>query len=211
MSDTLIATFLGGVFALVGQISAIYISNFKESLKFKQKKFQSKRDSLTEVYQSLISTINSYPNQSPIDVLENIEHGPGYSFERFETTLKSLDFQIEDYRSQLNNLKNKNVQKSNIELKISNREYAKKSIIEIQDAYFKARDDYKSFSESGKPIFIIYAGKDVRIALDNFERIMHNIFISGYPTQDVNDSSVNKIDIARNNLINSIRNDLGNK
>ncbi|GIP34568.1 hypothetical protein [Paenibacillus sp. J2TS4] len=105
MSDTLIAAFLGAVITLIGQISTVYISNFKENLRFKQKEFQSKRDNLSEVYQALISAINSYPNESPVDVLGNIKHGPGYSFERFETTLKSLDFQIEDYRSQLNNPK----------------------------------------------------------------------------------------------------------
>src|SRR5699024_11491952 len=59
----------------------------------------SKREKLNDVYQSLISAINSYPNESPVDVLDNIKHGPGYSFERFESTLRSLDFQIEDYRN----------------------------------------------------------------------------------------------------------------
>ncbi|GGG31837.1 hypothetical protein GCM10007425_28120 [Lysinibacillus alkalisoli] len=211
MSDTLIAAFLGAIITLIGQISTVYISNFKENLKFKQKEFQSKRDNLSEVYQALISAINSYPNESPADVLGNIKHGPGYSFERFETTLKSLDFQIEDYRSQLNNLKNSYEQKNDIELKISNREYAKKRIIEIQDEYFKARDNYKSFSESGKSIFTLYAGQDVRNALVSFEVIIHNVFISGYPAREGNDPLENNIDIARNNLIDSIRNDLGNK
>lgn len=169
------------------------------------------RVTFISVYKALISAINSYPNESPVDVLGDIKHGPGYSFERFETTLKSLDFQIEDYRSQLNNSKNSYEQKKDIELKISNREYAKKRIIEIQDNYFKARDNYKFFSETGKSIFTLYEGPDVRNALVSFEVIRDNVFISGYPARNRNDPLENNIDIARNNLIDSIRNDLGNK
>jgi hypothetical protein len=209
MSDTLIAAFLGAVITLIGQISAVYISNFKENLRFKQKEFQSKRDNLSEVYQALISAINSYPNESPVDVLGNIKYAPGYSFESFEITLKSLDFQIEDYGQELNNPQISYEQKNDIELKISNREYAKKRIIEIQHEYCKAQDNYKSFSESGKYIFNLYAGQDVRNALVSFEVIIHNVFISGYPAGDKTDPLENNIDIARNNLIDNMRNDLG--
>src|SRR5699024_11262114 len=84
---------------LIGRIFTAFISIFRENLRFKQKEFQAKREKLNDVYQSLISAINSYPNESPVDVLDNIKHVPGYSFESFESTLSSLDFQIEDYRN----------------------------------------------------------------------------------------------------------------
>jgi|SRR5699024_3064494 len=196
---------------LIGRIFTAFISIFRENLRFKQKEFQAKREKLNDVYQSLISAINSYPNESPVDVLDNIKHGPGYSFERFESTLRSLDFQIEDYRNQLNNPRISYEQKNNIELSISNREYAKKRIIEIRDEYFKAGDNYKSFMKSDKSVFNLYAGQNVRNALVSFEVVKRNVFVSGYPAGDGSDPLKNKIEIARRNLINCMRDDLGIK
>ncbi|GIO25058.1 hypothetical protein J11TS1_36390 [Oceanobacillus sp. J11TS1] len=37
----------------------------------------------------------------------------------------------------------------------------KKRIIEIKDKYYKAQDNYKSFSESGRSIFDPYSGQNV--------------------------------------------------
>lgn len=211
MSETLIAALLGSIFTLIGQISNIYFSKLKVDSNLRQKETQSKRDNLTEVYHSLISTINFYPNESPSDVLSNIEYAPVYSLENFETMLISLEIQIEDYKNQLDNLDNNFEQKNDLQVRISNREYAKKRIIRIQDEYYKARDKYKSFSESGKSIFDLYAGQNVRNALINFDVIIHNVFISGSPAGDGDDPLENDIDLARKNIIDSMRSDLESK
>jgi hypothetical protein len=196
---------------LIDRIFTACISHFREILRLQQKEFQAKREKLSEVYQSLIFAINSYPNESPEDVLRYIEYSPSYSMERFETTLKSLDFQIEDYRDRLNNPRISYDQKNDIELEISNREHAKKKIINIQESYFKAQSNYKSFIESHKSVFYLYAGQDVKNALVRFDVAKHNVFISGYPAGDGSDPLKNDIDIIRRNLISCMRADLGIK
>lgn len=197
--------------SLIDRIFTACISHFRENLRLQQKEFQAKREKLSEVYQSLIFVINSYPNESPVDILRYIEHSPGYSMEGFEATLKSLDFQIEDYRDRLNNPRISYDQKNDIELEISNREHAKKKIIDIRENYFKAQANYKSFIESHKSVFYLYAGQDVKNALVSFNVVKHNVFVSGYPAGDGSSSLKNDIDIIRRNLISCMRADLGIK
>ena len=72
-----------------------------------------------------------------------------------------------------------------------------------------ARDKYKSFCESNKVVFDLYAGQDVRNCLVKFEVVIHNVFISGHMVGDKDDPINNIIQISRRNLINSIRNDIG--
>jgi hypothetical protein len=42
-----------------------------------------------------------YPNSSPNDSLNHVDYPPNYSMEHFDAILKSLDYQIEDYRKQV--------------------------------------------------------------------------------------------------------------
>ncbi|UZQ49963.1 hypothetical protein [Clostridium kluyveri] len=213
MSEILIAALIGAgatlMVTIITQISTVYISRFKENLEIKQKEFQIKRDNLSGIYKTLTSVINSFPNESPNDVLKNIECSPNYSVENFNAVLKILDYQIEDYRNQLKNVNISYEQKNDIDVQISNREYSKKKISEIRDKYYKARDYYKSFCESDKMIFDLYAGQNVRNALVRFEVVIHNVFISGHSVGDVYDPLNNSIEITRWNLIDSMRNDLG--
>src|SRR5690606_36219816 len=130
-------------------------------------------------YKTLISVINSFPNESPNDVLKYLEYAPGYSHENFNVVLKSLDYQIEDYKNQLKKTNNSYEQINYIQEQILNREYSKKRIIEIRDKYYKARKNFQSFYDSDKMIFDLYAGQDVRNALISLEVVIHNVFISG--------------------------------
>lgn len=214
MSETMVtalvsagATLLVSIITLVVNAS---IDRFKSKLEIQDKMCQSKRRNLNDVYKTLISIVNLYPKSSPNDILKCVEYAPNYSMELFDSVIKSLDYQIEDYEKQLN-IKNIDYQrKSDIETQISNREYSKKKILEIRDAYFDARDKYKSFCETDKVIFDLYAGQEVRNCLVQFEVIIHNIFISGCCVgADADDPLQNCIEICRRDLINSMRYDIG--
>lgn len=99
---------------------------FKSELEIQQKMYQLKRDNLNDVYKALISIVNLYPKSSPNDILKNVEYAPIYSKESFDSVIKSLDYQIEDYKNQLNIDNIDHQRKSDIETQISNREYSKK-------------------------------------------------------------------------------------
>lgn len=69
---------------------------------------------------------------------------------------------MEDYKNQLKNVNINYEQKNDFDVPILNREYSKKKIFEIRDEYYNVRDNYKSFCESNKMIFDLYAGENVR-------------------------------------------------
>lgn len=192
--------------SIITQIINILIEHFKAKLEIQQKEYESKRELLNSVYKELISIVNLYPNESPNDILRYIAGSPNYLMEHFDSVLESLDCQIEDYKKQL---KIGYGQSNDIGVQISNREYAKKEIAKIRDEYFIAQDKYKSFCQSDKVIFDLYAGQDVRNNLVNFELIIHNVFISGRKARDKDDTPNNILQIARNNLVNSMRRDIG--
>lgn len=213
MSDSMITALVsaGGtlIVSIVTLVANAFIERFRNKSEMKQKDYQSKREHLNEVYKELISIINLYPNSSPNDILKYIDYAPNYSMEYFDSILQILDSQIENYKKQLNNKNIKYEERCDIDTQISNREYAKQNIFEIRDEYYTARDKYKSFCESNKVVFDLYAGQDVRNCLVKFEVIIHNVFISGRMAGDKDDPINNIIQISRRNLINSIRNDIG--
>jgi len=213
MSEIMIAALIGAGATLsvtiITQVATVFISKCKSSLEMRQIEYQSKRDNLHEVYKTLISIINLFPNASPNDTLKYVEYAPNYSLEHFDSILKSLDYQIEDYQGQLKISAIDYERKNHIERQISNREYAKKKISKICDDYYKACDKYRVFCESEKVIFDLYAGQHMRNYLIKFEVVIHNVFVSGRSVGDVDDPLYNIISISRRNLINSMRNDIG--
>lgn len=213
MSETMIATLIGSGVTLTITIVTLFINalieKYKCRLAIQQKKYEVKREKLNGIYEKLIDIVNQYPNSSPNDILQHVECAPNYSMESFDAVLNSLDYQIEDYKKQLNKANINYERKNDVGMQISNREYAKKKISEIRDEYYMARDRYKSFCKSEKTIFDLYAGQDVRNCLVEFEVIIHNIFISGQRVGDADDPLNNRIEIIRRKIINSMRNDIG--
>ncbi len=213
MSDAMLAALIsaGGTLlvSIVTLVANAFIERFKSKSEIQQKEYQSKRERLNEVYKELIAIINLYPNSSPNDVLKYVEYAPNYSMENFDSILKSLAYQIEDYKKQLNIANIEYERKNDINEQISSREYAKKEISKIRDEYYAAKDKYKLFCESGKVIFDLYAGQDVRNCLVEFEVIIHNVFISGRRAGDKDDPIDNIIQVSRRNLVNSMRRDIG--
>lgn len=213
MSDAMLAALIsaGGTLlvSIVTLVANAFTERFKSKSEIQQKEYQSKRERLNEVYKELIAIINLYPNSSPNDVLKYVEYAPNYSMENFDSILKSLAYQIEDYKKQLNIANIEYERKNDINEQISNREYAKKEIAKIRDEYYAAKDKYKLFCESGKVIFDLYAGQDVRNCLVEFEVIIHNVFISGRRAGDKDDPINNILQVSRRNLVNSMRRDIG--
>ena len=201
MSETINASVIGAVISAVIKVITTMINtrneNNRNKLLMQQKDMETKREHLDSIYKKLMSIINLYPKLSPNDILKYVEYAPNYSMESFDSVVKSLDYQIDNIDYQ---------RKSDIETQISNREYSKKKILEIRDAYFNARDQYKLFCETDKVIFDLYAGQEVRNCLVQFEVMIHNVFISGHCVgANADDPLQNCVEICRRELINSIR------
>lgn len=213
MSETMIGTLVGSAVTLITTIVTLYINSLIEKhkcqLEIQQKKNEVKRKKLNDIYEKLVDIVNQYPNSSPRDVLLFVDNAPHFAMESFDAVLTSLDYQIEDYKRQLNNVNINYERKIDAETQISNREYAKKKISEIRDAYYMAKDRYKLFCKSDKAVFDLYAGQDVRNCLVEFEVILHNVFISGHSVGAANDPLNNSIEIIRRKIINSMRKDIG--
>lgn len=172
-----------------------------------QKEYQWRRKQLNTVYEKLVSVIEQYPDYSPNDILSDIDFAPHYSMENFDSLLKSLDYQIENYKEQL--LRNCNIEKKyNIDIQIHNREYAKKQIAEMQDKYYKAKELYNSFCKSDMKKFNLYAGQDVKNRLVEFNVLIENVFLSGR-LAECNNPMNSIIKVSKQNLITSMRKDLG--
>lgn len=213
MSDTMIAALIAAGTSLIVTVGTLVanarVEMYKSKSEMRQKGYQSKRECLDEVYKKLISSINLYPNASPNDVLKYVKYPPNYSMETFDSIIKILDFKIEYYKQRLDNTELTYEQKVDIDMEISVIEYSKKRILEIRDKYYYAYNEYKTFCESDKVMFDLYAGQDVKNCLVEFEVVIHNVFIAGYSVGDADDPLKNIIEIKRRNLINSIRNDIG--
>lgn len=213
MSNTVITALIsiGGTLlvSIITQVSNAYIERFRRKLKMQQKENQVKRKHLNEVYIELSSILNLYPYLSPNDILGYIDSVPTYSMENFDSTLRILDYQVEDYKKQLNDINTNYELKNDIDIQISNREYAKGKISEIRDKYYIARGRYKAFCESDKAVFDLYAGQDVRNRLVEFEVVIHNVFKSGCVTKGYDTPKKSVIQVSRRKLIDSMRKDIG--
>ncbi len=213
MSETIIATLIGSGLTLISTMVTLFIKFLIDKhmcqMEIQQKKYEVKREKLNDIYKKLVDIVNQYPNSSPTDVLKYVEYAPNYSMESFDAVLKILDYQIEDYKKQLNNENIDYKKKCDVDVQISNGEYAKKRISQIRDEYYMAKDRYKSFCTSDKAVFDLYAGHDVRNCLVEFDVIIHNVFISGSSVGNAEDPLNNCIEIIRRKIINSMRNDIG--
>ncbi|QUH29731.1 hypothetical protein [Vallitalea guaymasensis] len=213
MSEAMVTVLISaGATVAVSTVTLIvnaYIERFKSKIEIQQNMIKSKRENLSDVYMKLINIINLYPSSSPNDILNYVENPPNYSMEYFDAVLSNISCQVDDYKNQLNNESIGHELKYHIETQISNREYAKKQIIENRDKYFVAKDKYKSFCESDKVTFELYAGQEVRNRLVQFEIVINNVFISGRFAGEDGDPVNNIIHVSRRNLIDSMRFDLG--
>lgn len=184
------------------------IEKDKKQLEVRMQEKQIKNDKLGNIYKELINIVNSYPDRSPNDVLRNIEFAPSYSMEKFESVIEILNIQIEDYKRQLNFEHLKRERRYDIENQISNRECAIKKINKIRDDYFLAEEKYRKFNKEDKASFDLYAGQEVKNKLREFNVVKKNTFISGLYVGEDPDSLNNSINKAREQLIESMRNDL---
>lgn len=197
------------IVTVVTSILNVRTEVFRNKFNTHQKRLETKKENLNNVYRQLISIINLYPSSSPNDILKHIEHAPGYSMEYYDAVLRSLDHQIENFKKQLNTNNINYEQKSHLEIEISNREYAKNKISENKKRYNMAKAEYEKFCKTDKVVFDLYAGQEVRNSLVSFEVVIHNVFISGKSAGEESDPINNLIRASRRSLINSMRSDLG--
>ncbi len=213
MSETIIAALIGAGISIMTTVLTLLVNAFIEKNKVRvevqQKREITKRERLTDVYTDLLSIINSFPRESPNDILKNIEYPPRYSLESFKSIIEILNYQIGDYRRSLEKGNVDLDAKNHIESQIRNREYAIDQMLKIQEEYFNARENYRIFCKNKKMLFDLYAGQDVKNNIVEFEVIIHNVFVSGQSVGDVYDSRDNKIEIIRRRVIDSMRNDIG--
>lgn len=214
MSDTTIASLVGGLLTLLGviitAIITIYTAHLREKREHEQREHQIKRDNLTEVYKNLISAINLFPSISPNDIMNDDEYAPSYSSESFDITLECLDIQIEFEQGVLKNSKLTYDEKNKVETKIANLKYFKKNIIRNKEKYFEAKKELAIFDKEHRKTLSLYAGPKVQVCLYNFEVIIHNVFTSGYRAQMIeNNVSINIISKSRSTLIYALREDIG--
>ncbi len=213
MTETIIAALIGAGISMISTILTLLVTTLIERNRIRteiqQKKEETKRERLTDTYTELVSIINSFPKESPNDILKNIEYPPHYSMESFESIIKILNYQIEDYKRRL---EKENVDldtQNHIESQIENRKYAIKHMSKIQEEYCNARDHYRSFCKTKKMLFDLYAGQDVKNNIVEFEVIINNVFVSGGSAGDIYNPRDNMIETIRRSIIDSMRDDIG--
>lgn len=209
MTETIVGAFIGACITFITTIVNAHIENKKRKVEIEQKHFETKRDKLSNIYENLISIINSYPHGSPNDILECIECPPNYSLESFDSIIMTLEYQIEDYKKKLSNDFIGRDKEQEFEVEVSNREYLIKQIVQIRDDYFNAENKFKEFCKIDKVKFDLYAGQEVKNSLERFRKIKHNIFKSGMRVGDIDDPTNNLIDQVRREIVNCMRNDIG--
>lgn len=177
----------------------------------KEKKIDIKRNKLNSVYEELIKIIEMYPDKSPNDVLQSkslddiLQHldcKPIYKLELFDTVIRTLKVKVENYEKNLNVCNKEKYQKrTDIELLIGEIKNLIEKINEIKENYFKAKSKYESFTQKYNSFLELYAGKEVKENILNFEAVISNVFIAGYKAND-------DIKNCKNNLIESIKSDI---
>lgn len=209
MSSELVGAIIGGIIGVLGTIITQRGSRKVKESEWRQKEYQAKRETLTEVYKSLISIINLFPDESPNDILRNIKYAPNYCLENYDAVFSILDIKFKDYETQISIPNIDYERKNSIRTEISNINYAKEKLAVNKNSYQKAVKEYTSFIDSDKIVFDLYASRNVRSWLVRFEIIIYNVFISGYSVGDPDDPLENTIKIYRRELINAMRKDIG--
>ena len=217
MSETVIITIISSSISVISALLGVFLTQFfnvkNETCRVIEEKqaenLKAKREKLDSVYKKLIRVVNLFPSQTPLDVLNSMDGPPNYNLENFDIVNSILEKQINYYEKLLNDSDNLDFElKNKYEIEINNREYFKSEITLIRDKYKYAQSQYEEFKRNEKMTFELYAGVDVKNNLVNFEILLHNAFIAGRRlNNDV--KKINKLDISRWTLIDSIRNDLG--
>lgn len=213
MKEVVIPALIGAGISIITTALTLLINALIEKNKLQaerqQKREDAKRERLTDIYTEFVSIMNSFPMESPNDILETIEEPPHYSLESFDSVIDALGYQVEEYKRILQNknidLKDKDYFRS----QIVKMEYIQDKLKEIREEYFKARDNYRTFCKDKKMILDLYAGQDVRDNMVDFDILIHGVFISGYGVGSVYDLRENKVEIIRQRVIDSMRKDIG--
>ena len=209
MAESMWIAIIGGAISLISSSITSLVEYWKRKNENSIAVFNVKRAQLSQIYEKLHHIINLFPDISPNDIMRDIEGTPNYNMEQFGIVKMILTRQIDDYNQRIENPNIEFSTKKLLEEKIIQRESALERIQKNESDYYKARKAYQEFCLKDKAHLDIYAGQKVKNCLIEFEVTINNVFISGQLAGMQCDPVDNRINVARNKLIDSFHIDLG--
>ena len=202
MSDQIIGVVIGSAVTLFINIINIAVQNIRDKSYLKQKKMES----LSNIYEQLLSIVYLYPLKSPTDIQEGCVDGVRFSNENFDNVIEQLEIK-EEHNNCLLGKHSKDIELINANELIKN---IKDKVIQNKNQYIYAKDNYYKFCGTYKGILLLYATSEVKQSLEQWETTINNVFIAGHSAIK-NEDQTNQIEFCRNNLIKAVQDNLSIK
>lgn len=164
-----------------------------------------KRDMLKKTYCQLVKILELYPNDTPQNIMFNLQDKPCYGLENFDIIVSILDCKASHYSEKLKIDIFREEEKEQFRCNIAELEYLKETILKNKKKYFEAKVAFEEFIRRNSATIRLYSGLDVQNRLCEFEVAVHNLFISGYY---VDENDYYSMRFVKNRLIDSMRSDL---
>lgn len=205
MSDQIKGVIIGSAVTLFINIINIVVQIIKDKSYLKQKKMES----LSNIYEQLLSIVYLYPLESPTDIQTRCIDGVRFSHENFDNVIKQLEIK-EEHNNCLLEKDSKNIELINANELIKN---IKDKVMQNKNQYIYAKDNYYKFCGTYKGILLLYATSEVKQSLEQWEITINNVFIAGHSAISAieNENQVNQIEFCRNNLIKAVQDNLSIK
>jgi hypothetical protein len=120
-----------------------------------------------------------------------------------------LTYKIEDCEDTLKRSNPDLKEKYQIETEIENIKYCITKIEQNKNDYSNAKVEYNKFCSYDKQIIDLYAGRNVRNSMVEFDVVLSNLFIAGFDFEDEFNPEKNVMDEARRKVISAMRDDIG--
>ena len=202
MSDQIKGVIIGSAVTLFINIINIVVQIIKDKSYLKQKK----RESLSNIYEQLLSIVHLYPLESPTDIQKRCIDGVRFSHENFDNVIEQLEIK-EEHINRLLEKDSKDIELINANELIKN---IKDKVMQNKNQYTYAKDNYYKFCGTYKGILLLYATSEVKQSLEQWETTINNVFIAGYSAIK-NEDQISQIELCRNNLIKAVQDNLSIK
>ena len=164
-----------------------------------------KRDMLKKIYCQLVKILELYPNDTPQNIMFNLQDKPCYRLENFDIIVSILDSKASHYSEKLKIDIFREEEKEQFRCNIAEFEHLKESMLKNKRQYFEAKVAYEEFTKINRAKIRLYSSIDVQNRLCEFEVAVHNLFISGYY---VDENDYYSMSFVKSRLIDSMRSDL---
>lgn len=202
MSDQIKGVIIGSAVTLFINIINIVVQIIKDKSYLKQKKMES----LSNIYEQLLSIVHLYPLESPTDIQKRCIDGVRFSHENFDNVIEQLEVKEEHINRRLGK-DSKDIELINANELIKN---IKDKVMQNKNQYTYAKDNYYKFCGTYKGILLLYATSEVKQSLEQWETTINNVFIAGHSAMK-NEDQISQIEFCRNNLIKAIQDNLSIK